>query len=107
MTTTGLPSIQKLRAAICPPGTALFKVGIVTGPGFVPMDLVDIQAVCGTMPGAEIHLLWKSVDLVDGFPNWWTKLFTTFAECPRLDVIAVPTLAPEIQSDAEVISFVR
>ena len=104
---TNLPSIQQLRAATSPPGVPSFRVGIVIGPGFIPMDMVGIQTVFGLMPGAEIHLLWKSTDLVEGFPNWWTRPTTTFADCPTLDVIAVPMLPPEIQNDAEVIGFVR
>jgi transcriptional regulator GlxA family with amidase domain len=103
---TNVPSIQKLRAATSPPGVPAFRVGIVIGPGFIPMDMVGIQTVFGLMPGAEIHLLWKTTELVEGFPNWWTKPTTTFADCPTLDVIAVPMLPPEIQNDAEVVSFV-
>src|SRR6266702_609924 len=103
---TDLPSLNALRGATSPAGTPGFKVGIVIGPGFIPMDMVGIQTVFGLMPGAEIHLLWKTKDLVEGFPSWWTRPTTTFAECPELDVIAVPMMAPEIQSDAEVVAFV-
>lgn len=104
---TNLPSVKKLRAATSPAGVPPFRVGIVIGPGFIPMDMVGIQTVFGLMPGAEIHLLWKSVELVEGFPSWWTKPTTTFAACPALDVLAVPMLPPEIESDPEVIDFVR
>jgi cyclohexyl-isocyanide hydratase len=59
------------------------------------------------MPGAEIHLLWKSLELVEGLPSWWTQPTTPFAACPmELDVFAVPMLPPEIQNDPEVIGFV-
>ncbi len=104
--TTNLPSIQKLRAATSPAGVAPFQVGIIVGPGFIPMDMVGVQTVFGLMPGAEIHLLWKSHELVEGFPNWWTRPTTRFADCPSLDVLAVPMLPPEIQGDEEVIAFV-
>lgn len=71
------------------------------------MDMVGVHAVFGFCPGVEIHLLWKSLDLVEGFPAWWTKPTTTFADCPeKLDVLAVPMLAPETQNDPEVIDFV-
>jgi putative intracellular protease/amidase len=103
---SSVPSIEKLRAMISPPGVAPLHVGIVIGPGFVPMDMVGIQTVFGLMPGAEIHLVWKSLDLVEGFPAWWTKPTTTFADCPDLDVIAVPMLPPEILNDAEAVDFV-
>lgn len=103
---TDLPSLNKLRADTSPAGIPPFRVGIVIGPGFIPMDMVGVQTVFGLMPGAEIHLLWKSVDLVEGFPSWWTKPTTCFEDCPALDVLAVPMLAPEIQGDADVIAFV-
>lgn len=103
---TELPSLEKLRASTSPAGTLPFRVGIVIGPGFIPMDMVGVQTIFGLMPGAEIHLLWKSLDLVEGFPSWWTKPTTRFEDCPALDVLAVPMLPPEIQGDAEVIAFV-
>lgn len=75
--------------------------------GFVPMDMVGVQTVLGLMPGVEIHLLWKTRELVEGFPNWWTMPTTTFADCPEmLDVLAIPMLAPEVQNDPAVIAFV-
>jgi putative intracellular protease/amidase len=102
-----LPSIKKLRALTSPPGARAFKVAILIGPGFIPMDIVGVQAVLGLMPGAEIHLAWRTRELVEGFPGWWTKPTTTFADCPHdLDVIAAPMLPPEIQADPEVIAFV-
>jgi len=102
-----LPSYERFAGGISPPGTPAFRVGIVIGPGFLPMDMVGVHAVFGFCPGVEIHLLWKSLDLVEGFPAWWTKPTTTFADCPEtLDVLAVPMLAPETQNDPEVIAFV-
>ena len=102
-----LPSLQHLRALTSPAGVRPFRVGIVIGPGFIPMDMVGVQAVFGLMPGAEIHLLWKTLDLVEGFPSWWTRPTTTFAACPPdLDVVAVGMLPPEIETDPEVIAFV-
>lgn len=102
------PSYQRLAAKMTPPGTPVFRVGIVIGPGFLPMDMVGVQAVFGFLPGVELHLLWKTDELVEGFPSWWTRPTTTFAQCPeRLDVLAVPMLAPETQNDPEVIEFVR
>jgi transcriptional regulator GlxA family with amidase domain len=102
---TDLPSLNKLRAATSPAGTPSFTVGILIGPGFIPMDMVGIQTVFGLMPGAEIHLLWKTTELVEGFPSWWTKPTMSFNECPKLDVLAVPMMPPEIQNDPEVIAF--
>lgn len=107
MTQTDLPSIARLRAASSPAGVPLFNVGILVGPGFLPMDMVGVQTVFGMLPGARVHLLWKTHDLVEGYPNWWTRPTTTFADCPeKLDVLAIPMLPPEVQNDPEVIAFV-
>lgn len=102
-----LASYQRLAARLSPAGTPPFRVGIVIGPGFLPMDMVGVHAVFGFCPGAEIHLLWKTLDLVEGFPAWMTRPTTTFADCPpQLDVLAVPMLAPETTNDPDVVAFV-
>lgn len=107
MDATDLPSLNYLRSANAPEGTKPFHVGIVIGPGFIPMDMVGLQTVFAVVPGAQIHLLWKTHDLVEGFPNWWTRPNTTFDGCPeRLDVMAVPMMAPEVQTEPEVVAFV-
>jgi putative intracellular protease/amidase len=107
METTDLPSLNHLRAASAPPGASPFHVGIIIGPGFIPMDMVGVQTVMSFMPGAQIHLLWKNRNLVEGFPNWWTRPTTTFEEAPeKLDVIAIPMLAPETQNDPDLVEFV-
>ncbi|WNV06263.1 DJ-1/PfpI family protein [Candidatus Methylospira mobilis] len=105
-TSNKLQSYESFAQGISPPGTPRFRVGILIGPGFLPMDMVGVHAVFGFCPGVEIHLIWKSQDLVEGFPAWWTKPTTTFADCPELDVFAVPMLAPETVNDPEVIAFV-
>ena len=102
-----LSSLAHLRAATSPAGVPPFHVGIIIGPGYVPMDMVGVHTVFGLMPGVHIHLLWKTEELVEGFPNWWTKPTTTFADSPvKLDVLAIPMLPPEVQNDPEVIDFV-
>lgn len=102
-----LPSYEGFAEEMSPPGTKAFRVGIIIGPGFLPMDMVGIHAVFGFCPGAEIHLLWKSLDLVEGFPSWWTRPTTTFENCPdQLDVLAIPMLAPETTNDPDLIAFV-
>ena len=107
MAETDLPSIAHLRAATSPADAPAFNVGIIVGPGFIPMDIVGVQTVLGLMPGAQIHLLWKNLELVEGFPNWWTRPTTTFDDCPQtLDALAVPMLPPEVQNDPEVVAFI-
>ena len=69
MPANDLPSVAHMRAATAPAGVPPFNVGIVIGPGFIPMDMVGVQTVFGLMPGVHIHLLWKTDELVEGFPN--------------------------------------
>jgi len=58
---TNLPSVQKLRAATSPPGVPPFRVGIVIGPGFIPMDMVGIQTVFGLMPESLIGVISQTL----------------------------------------------
>ncbi len=63
MDATDLPSLSHLRSATTLEGAPPFHVSIVVGPGFVPMDIVGVQTVLGLVPGAKIHLLWKTDEL--------------------------------------------
>ena len=102
---TDIPSLNRLREATAKKGPP-FRVGIVIGPGYFPLDMVGVQAVLGTMPGAEIYLVWKSREPVEGFRGLWTIPTATFSDCPDLDVVAVPMMPPEVQNDHEVVDFV-
>jgi cyclohexyl-isocyanide hydratase len=53
MKPTDLPSLNHLRAVAAPAGAQPFHVGILIGPGFVPMDMVGVQTVLGLMPGSK------------------------------------------------------
>lgn len=104
--TTDIPSLNRLREATTRKGAPPFRVGIVIGPGYFPLDMIGVQAVLGTMPGAEIHFVSKSREPVEGFRNWWTIPSATFSDCPELDVVAVPMMPPEVQHDPQVVEFV-
>ena len=103
---TDIASLNRLRGATAKKGAPPFRVGIVIGPGYFPLDMVGVQAVLGTMPGAEIYLIWKSREPVEGFRGWWTTPTATFSDCPDLDIVAVPMMPPEVQNDREVVDFV-
>lgn len=103
---TDIPSLSRLREATAKTGAPPFRVGIVVGPGYFPLDMVGVQAVMGTLPGVEIYMVWKTREPVEGFRNWWTIPTATFSDCPSLDVVAVPMMPPEVQNDPEVVDFV-
>lgn len=97
--------MRTFAADFTPPGGERLKVGIFVCPGFVPMDIIGAQSVFGIV-GAEIHLIWKRIELVEGFPAYPTMPTTTFADCPDdLDVIVVGMVPPEMAADQEVIDF--
>lgn len=102
-----ITSYDGMLAALAPEGVTPFHVGILIGPGFVPMDIVGIHTVLAMMPGSQIHFIWKNRDVVEGFRSWPTMPTTTFDTCPTLDVFAVGMNPPEVQNDPEVIAFTR
>lgn len=106
-TTYGLstPSIQALVAAGRASQPALLKVGIFVCPGYMPMDINGAQSVF-TIAGAEIYLIWKRRELVEGFIGWPTMPTMTFDECPDdLDVLVTGMVPPEVIEDPDVIQF--
>lgn len=102
-----ITSYDGMLAALAPEGVPSFHVGILIGPGFVPMDIIGVQTVLAMMPGSRIHFIWKNRDVVEGFRSWPTVPTMTFDDCPPLDVFAVGMNPPEVQNDPEVIAFTR
>jgi cyclohexyl-isocyanide hydratase len=84
-------------------------IGLVLFPGLTQLDLTGPAEVFGRMPGAEIHLLWKTLDPVPSDRGLCILPTTTFSDCPRLDVICVPG-GPgqvELMNDDVVLQFLR
>jgi cyclohexyl-isocyanide hydratase len=85
------------------------NIGLILYPKLTLLDLIGPAEVFGQMPGTDVHLLWKSLDpvIADGgitlFPT------STFAACPRLDVICVPGGPGQIElmDDEVVLDFLR
>jgi transcriptional regulator GlxA family with amidase domain len=81
-------------------------VAILVCPGYMPVDIIGIHAVFGTAPNATVHLVWKNLDEVIGFPTFPSRATTTFSDCPAdLDVIWTGAVAPETFDDEETLEF--
>ncbi|MEG8055184.1 hypothetical protein QP185_21485 [Sphingomonas aerolata] len=59
-----ITSYDGMLASLAPEGVPPFHVGILIGPGFVPMDIIGVQTVLAMMPGSQIHFIWKNYDVV-------------------------------------------
>jgi putative intracellular protease/amidase len=82
------------------------EVGILVCPGYVPADIIGIHTFFGVTPNANVHLVWKNLDEVVGFPTYPTRPTTTFADCPaNLDILWTGAVAPEIFGDEETLGF--
>ncbi len=66
------------------------RFGLLLFPGLMQLDLTGPAEVFGSVPGAELHLIWKTTDPVPTSAGWTIVPTTSFADCPKLDVICVP-----------------
>ena len=83
------------------------KAAFLVAPGVVLGDLTPAHLMLSMIPGAEVHTVWKTKDVLfadfGAFPILAT---TTFDECPAdLDVLFAPMVGPEVHGDRETIDF--
>jgi cyclohexyl-isocyanide hydratase len=86
-----------------------FAIGLLLFPDMTQLDLTGPYEVFWRMPGAQVHLLWKTIEPVRSFPALAIMPDTSFAKCPPLDLICVPG-GPGISAmmeDREVLDFLR
>jgi cyclohexyl-isocyanide hydratase len=67
-----------------------FRVGFLLFPDITQLDLTGPYEVLRQMPGAEIHLIWKTRDPVRAVGGLSILPNVTYADCPQLDLICVP-----------------
>ncbi len=82
------------------------EIGMLLYPGLTLLDLIGPQTVFSWF--ANIHLVWKTTDLVRSDTEIGIQPTATFETCPRdLDIIFVPGGfgQDKITNDAEVLSF--
>ena len=87
----------------------MLQIGFLVFPRVQQLDLTAPYEVFATLPGAEVHLVWKTREplmSVTGLPLQATK---TFADCPQLDVICVPGGygINDLLRDEETLEFLR
>jgi cyclohexyl-isocyanide hydratase len=82
-------------------------IGLVFYPGMTSLDILGPQQVFSGLPGVQIHRLWKTLDPVKTDDGMMVLPDTTFANCPRLDVICIGggLGQMEIEDDPELLAF--
>ncbi len=88
---------------------APFRVGFLLFPRLTQLDLTGPYEVLSRMPGAETHLVAKSLEPVRSDRGLSLLPTTTFATCPLLDLLCVPG-GPGVNDtlgDGELLGFVR
>jgi cyclohexyl-isocyanide hydratase len=85
------------------------NIGMLLYPGLTQLDLTGPFEVLHRVPGAEVHLLWKTLDPVVADSKLGLLPSMTLAACPKLDVVFVPGGAGQIalMEDDAVLSFLE
>lgn len=89
--------------------TDTFRIGFLLFPNITQLDLTGPHEVLSKLPGAEVHLIWKTLEPVKAVGGLTILPDATLAECPQLDLICVPG-GPGMTSlmlDEEVLAFLR
>jgi cyclohexyl-isocyanide hydratase len=85
------------------------QIGILLYPNVTQLDATGPAQVLSRVPGAKMHMIWKTRDPVPTDAGFSIVPTTTFADCPQLDVICVPGGGGqvEVMVDAEALEFLR
>ena len=89
--------------------SANVRIGLVLFPNVTQLDLTGPAEVFGRMPGADVALLWKTLDPVSSDRGMRILPTDTFESCGSLDVICVPGGPGQIalMEDEETLQFLR
>lgn len=85
------------------------KFGLLVFPRITQLDMTGPLQVFSSLPGAEVHLVWKRIEAVQSDTVLSIMPTTAFADCPQLDVICVPGGygTDDLMGDDEVLNFLR
>lgn len=85
------------------------QIGLLVFPKVTQLDLTGPLQVFSSVPGAEVHLVWKRIEPVPSDTALALMPTVSFADCPQLDVICVPGGGGqvEVMVDPETLDFLR
>ena len=84
-------------------------IGILIYPNVTQLDATGPAQVLARVPGATLHMIWKTRDPIPTDAGFSIVPNTTFADCPQLDVICVPGGGGQValMTDPETLDFLR
>jgi cyclohexyl-isocyanide hydratase len=88
---------------------ARLDIGFLLFPNVTQLDLTGPAQVLSRLPGAQVHLAWKTRDPVPTDVGFSIVPTTTFEECPALDVLCAPGgfgLADQL-TDSQTLDFLK
>jgi cyclohexyl-isocyanide hydratase len=89
--------------------SAPLQIGLVLFPRVTQLDFTGPLQVFSSVPGAQVHLIWKRIEPVASDSVMALTPTMTFADCPQLDVICVPggLGTDDMVNDEEMLAFLR
>ena len=89
--------------------SAPLQIGLLVFPKVTQLDLTGPLQVFASVPGAQVHLIWKRIEPVPSDSVLTLTPTVSFADCPQLDVICVPGGAgtDDMVNDEEMLAFLR
>jgi cyclohexyl-isocyanide hydratase len=82
-------------------------IGLIIYPGMTTLDFAGPQQVFNTLPGVQLHRIWKTLDPIETEEGMIILPDTTFENCPPLEVLCVGGGSGQIRvvDDPEVVKF--
>src|SRR3954466_3153035 len=89
--------------------SAPLQIGLVLFPRVTQLDFTGPLQVFSSVPGAQLHLIWKRIEPVPSDSVMMLTPTITFADCPQLDVLCVPggLGADAMVNDDEMLAFLK
>jgi cyclohexyl-isocyanide hydratase len=84
-------------------------VGMLALPKMTQLDFTGPFEVFARMPHTKVHVLWKTIGLVETDRGLCILADTALADCPPLDIVFVPGGPGQalVMDDTEVLDFLR
>jgi cyclohexyl-isocyanide hydratase len=86
-----------------------FTIGLLLFPDMTQLDMTGPYEVFARIPGARVHVLWKTLDPVRTERDLVMVPTMRLADCPALDLVCVPGGPGQVplMTDPEVLGFLR